>query len=87
MARARGSWNDSAIRQEIAWNLEAYAAVSRWNTRRAKATGDRAEAATLMALGKIAMSRILHEDRRRPDRDHPGRSRCSPGRCTRSETP
>jgi alkylation response protein AidB-like acyl-CoA dehydrogenase len=30
----------------------------------AKATADRAEAATLMALGKIAMSRILHETAR-----------------------
>jgi alkylation response protein AidB-like acyl-CoA dehydrogenase len=39
-------------------------AVNRWNTRRAKATGDQAEAATLMALGKIAMSRILHETAR-----------------------
>ena len=35
--------------------------MNRWNTQRAKATTDRAEAATLLALGKIAMSRILHE--------------------------
>jgi len=60
MARAAGKLGDSAIRQEIA-RVEAYAAVNRWNTQRAKATSDRAEAATLMALGKIAMSRILHE--------------------------
>ena len=44
--------------------VEGYAAVNRWNTQRAKATTDRAEAATLMALGKIAMSRILHETAR-----------------------
>jgi len=60
MARRAGRLDDSFIRQEIA-RVEGYAAVNRWNTQRAKATGDRAEAATLLALGKIAMSRILHE--------------------------
>jgi alkylation response protein AidB-like acyl-CoA dehydrogenase len=60
MARAAGKLGDAHIRQEIA-RVEAYAAVNRWNTRRAKATRDKAEAATLLALGKIAMSRILHE--------------------------
>ncbi|TDO10287.1 alkylation response protein AidB-like acyl-CoA dehydrogenase [Mycobacterium sp. BK086] len=60
MARRAGRLDDSFIRQEIA-RVEAYAAVNRWNTQRAKATTDRAEAATLLALGKIAMSRILHE--------------------------
>lgn len=60
MARSTGKLADSHIRQEIA-RVEAYAAVNRWNTLRAKATRDRAEAATLMALGKIAMSRILHQ--------------------------
>ncbi|KAA0111217.1 acyl-CoA dehydrogenase family protein [Mycolicibacterium sp. P1-5] len=60
MARRAGRLDDSFIRQEIA-RVEAYAAVNRWNTQRAKATSDRAEAATLLALGKIAMSRILHE--------------------------
>jgi alkylation response protein AidB-like acyl-CoA dehydrogenase len=63
MARAAGRLGDSGIRQQIA-RVEGYAAVNRWNTRRAKATDDRAEAATLMALGKIAMSRILHETAR-----------------------
>jgi alkylation response protein AidB-like acyl-CoA dehydrogenase len=60
MARHAGKLADAAVRQEIA-RVEGYAAVNRWNTRRAKATTDRAEAATLLALGKIAMSRILHE--------------------------
>ena len=60
MARSAGKLADSHIRQEIA-RVEAYAAVNRWNTLRAKATRDRAEAATLLALGKIAMSRILHQ--------------------------
>ncbi len=63
MARSAGKLCDPHIRQEIA-QVEAYAAVNRWNTRRAKATTDRAEAATLMAIGKIAMSRILHETAR-----------------------
>jgi len=63
MARTAGKLADSQIRQEIA-RVEAYAAVNRWNTRRAKATRDRAEAATLLALGKIAMSRILHQTAR-----------------------
>jgi alkylation response protein AidB-like acyl-CoA dehydrogenase len=63
MARSSGKLTDSYIRQEIA-QVDAYAAVNRWNTMRAKATSDRAEAATLMALGKIAMSRILHRTAR-----------------------
>ncbi len=60
MARSAGVLSDAHIRQQIA-RIDGYAAVNRWNTQRAKATGDRAEAATLMALGKIAMSRILHQ--------------------------
>ena len=63
MARTANRLADSAIRQEIA-TVEGYSAVNRWNTHRAKATGDRAEAATLLSLGKIAMSRILHETAR-----------------------
>lgn len=59
MARTAGKLADSHIRQEIA-AVDGYAAVNRWNTQRAKATTDRLEAATLMSLGKIAMSRILH---------------------------
>ena len=63
MARAAGRLADSHIRQEIAV-AEGYAAVNRWNTLRAKNTRDKAEAATLLSLGKIAMSRILHETAR-----------------------
>jgi alkylation response protein AidB-like acyl-CoA dehydrogenase len=63
MARSAGKLANSHIRQEIA-RVEAYAAVNRWNTQRAKATSDRAEAATLLAIGKIAMSRILHQTAR-----------------------
>jgi alkylation response protein AidB-like acyl-CoA dehydrogenase len=63
MARAAGRLSDSHIRQEIAV-VEGYAAVNRWNTRRAKNTADKGEAATLRSLGTIAMSRILHETAR-----------------------
>ena len=63
MARAAGRLGDADVRQQIA-RIDALVAVNRWNTQRAKATSDRAEAATLMALGKIAMSRILHETAR-----------------------
>ena len=59
MARSAGVLSDAHVRQQIA-RMDGYAAVNRWNTQRAKATDDRIEAATLMALGKIAMSRILH---------------------------
>ncbi|HEU4361023.1 MAG TPA: acyl-CoA dehydrogenase family protein, partial [Mycobacterium sp.] len=63
LARASGRLEDSYVRQQIA-RVDALATVNRWNTQRAKATADRAEATTLMALGKIAMSRILHETAR-----------------------
>jgi alkylation response protein AidB-like acyl-CoA dehydrogenase len=63
MARATGRLGDADVRQQIA-RVDALVAVNRWNTQRAKATTDRAEAATLMALGKLAMSRILHETAR-----------------------
>ncbi|HET9877250.1 MAG TPA: acyl-CoA dehydrogenase family protein [Mycobacterium sp.] len=63
LARATGRLGDSHIRQQIA-RVDALAAVNRWNTQRAKAADDRGEAAALMALGKIAMSRILHETAR-----------------------
>jgi len=63
MARSAGRLGDSAIRQQIGL-VDGYAAVNRWNTQRAKATRDRSEAATLLSLGKIAMSRILHETAR-----------------------
>jgi len=63
MARAAGVLGDAHVRQEIA-RAESLATVNRWNTQRAKNTTDRTEAATLMALGKIAMSRILHETAR-----------------------
>jgi alkylation response protein AidB-like acyl-CoA dehydrogenase len=63
LAREVGRLEDPYIRQQIA-RVDALATVNRWNTQRSKAAVDRVEAATLMALGKIAMSRILHETAR-----------------------
>jgi alkylation response protein AidB-like acyl-CoA dehydrogenase len=63
LAREAGRLQDPYIRQQIA-RVDALATVNRWNTQRSKAAVDRVEAATLMALGKIAMSRILHETAR-----------------------
>ncbi len=63
LARSTGRLDDADIRQQIA-RADALATVNRWNTQRAKATADPAEAGTLTALGKIAMSRILHETAR-----------------------
>ena len=63
LAREAGRLDDPYIRQQIA-RVDALATVNRWNTKRSKAATDRVEAATLMALGKIAMSRILHETAR-----------------------
>ena len=60
LARETGRLSDPYIRQQIA-RVDALATVNRWNTQRSRAAADRGEAAALMALGKIAMSRILHE--------------------------
>jgi alkylation response protein AidB-like acyl-CoA dehydrogenase len=62
-ARQAGRLDDPYIRQQIA-RVDALTTVNRWNTQRSKAATDRAESATLLALGKIAMSRILHETAR-----------------------
>jgi alkylation response protein AidB-like acyl-CoA dehydrogenase len=63
MARECGKLNDPATRQQIA-RIDAMVAVNRWNTQRSKASAALGEASPLTALGKIAMSRILHETAR-----------------------
>lgn len=63
MARRAGNLDDPYIRQQIA-RVDALTTVNRWNTQRSRAAADRDQAATLMALGKVAMSRILHETAR-----------------------
>jgi alkylation response protein AidB-like acyl-CoA dehydrogenase len=63
LAREAGRLDDPYIRQQIA-RVDGLATVNRWNTQRSKSATDRVESATLLALGKIAMSRILHETAR-----------------------
>ncbi|MCV7258565.1 acyl-CoA dehydrogenase [Mycobacterium shimoidei] len=63
LAQEFGRLDDAHVRQQIA-RVDALATVNRWNNQRSKTTTDRKEAATLMALSKIAMSRILHETAR-----------------------
>ncbi|MGV0627478.1 acyl-CoA dehydrogenase family protein [Mycolicibacter minnesotensis] len=63
LAREAGCLDDSHIRAQIA-RVQELTTVNRWNTQRAKTSTDRGESATLLALGKIAMSRILHETAR-----------------------
>jgi alkylation response protein AidB-like acyl-CoA dehydrogenase len=63
LARDVGGLSDPYVRQQIA-RVDALTTVNRWNTQRSRAAVDRGEAAMLMALGKIAMSRILHETAR-----------------------
>ncbi|CAJ1586385.1 acyl-CoA dehydrogenase family protein [[Mycobacterium] wendilense] len=62
LAADHGKLSDSHIRQQIA-RMDGLAAANRWNNQRAKATGG-LQAAALLALSKIAMSRILHETAR-----------------------
>jgi alkylation response protein AidB-like acyl-CoA dehydrogenase len=62
LARSYDKLDDGYTRQEIA-RIDGLVAVNRWNTQRSKVSGG-AQAAALMALGKIAMSRVLHETAR-----------------------
>jgi alkylation response protein AidB-like acyl-CoA dehydrogenase len=62
LAADHGKLSDSHTRQQIA-RIDGLAAANRWNNQRAKATGG-LQAAALLALSKIAMSRILHETAR-----------------------
>ncbi|BBZ01285.1 acyl-CoA dehydrogenase [Mycolicibacterium chitae] len=62
LAADHGKISDSHTRQQIA-RIDGLVAANRWNNQRAKATGG-LQAAALLALSKIAMSRILHETAR-----------------------
>jgi len=63
LAREAGRLNDPVIRQEIAKVL-AYKKVNAMNTARAKADLAQGSSSPVMSLGKLAMSRILHEEAR-----------------------
>ena len=61
LARETGAINDPLIRQEIAKVL-AYKKINAMNTARAKADLAQGTSSPVMSLGKLAMSRILHEE-------------------------
>jgi alkylation response protein AidB-like acyl-CoA dehydrogenase len=63
LAREAGCLDDPGLRQEIA-RVTAYKVLNRLNTARAKADLAQGSSSPVMSLGKLAMSRILHEEAR-----------------------
>ncbi len=60
LARSYGRSNDPSIRQAIA-RVHSLWTVNRWNGLRAKAQLTQGSSAPILSLGKLAMSRILHQ--------------------------
>lgn len=63
LAREAGVLGDPLIRQEIA-RVTAYKKLNALNNARAKAALEQSTSSSIMSLGKLAMSRILHEEAR-----------------------
>ena len=63
LARKMGCLSDPIIRQDIA-RVTAYKKLNALNTARAKADLAQGTSSPVMSLGKLAMSRILHEEAR-----------------------
>jgi len=63
IAREHGQLGDPLIRQDIA-KVMAYRKLNDLNMARAKANAAQGGSASIMSLGKLAMSRILHEEGR-----------------------
>ena len=63
LAREAGVLGDPLVRQEIA-KVIAYKRLNALNTARAKADLAQGTSSSIMSLGKLAMSRILHEEAR-----------------------
>jgi alkylation response protein AidB-like acyl-CoA dehydrogenase len=63
LAQATDRASDPNIRQAIA-RVYALRAVNRWNAQRAKAQLQQGSSSPILSLGKLAMSRILHEGAR-----------------------
>jgi alkylation response protein AidB-like acyl-CoA dehydrogenase len=63
LAQAMGRARDPHIRQAIA-RMYALRAVNRWNGQRAKTQLQQGSSSPILSLGKLAMSRILHEGAR-----------------------
>ena len=60
LARARGRHTDPVVRQAIA-RILILRRVNRWNALRAKAELNQGGSSPALSLGKLAMSRVLHE--------------------------
>ena len=60
LARSVGRDDDPVIRQSIA-RVHTLRLVNRWNAARAKAALQQGSSSPILSLGKLAMSRILHE--------------------------
>jgi len=63
LAREAGKLDEPSLRQEIAQAI-AYKRLNALNTARAKADLEQGTSSSIMSLGKLAMSRILHEEGR-----------------------
>jgi alkylation response protein AidB-like acyl-CoA dehydrogenase len=63
LAREAGTLGDPLIRQDIA-KVVAYKRLNALNTARAKADLGQGTSSPVLSLGKLAMSRILHEEAR-----------------------
>jgi len=63
LARQAGRAADPLLRQAIA-HIYTLRAVNRWNGQRAKAQLKQGSSSSILSLGKLAMSRILHEGAR-----------------------
>ncbi|HJN53410.1 MAG: acyl-CoA dehydrogenase family protein [Pseudomonadales bacterium] len=61
LAREAGRLSDPVLRQDIA-RVIAYKKLNALNTARAKAELEQGTSSPIMSLGKLAMSRILHEE-------------------------
>ncbi|MGV2981913.1 acyl-CoA dehydrogenase family protein [Camelimonas sp. ID_303_24] len=63
LAREAGKLSDPLVRQDVA-QVIAWRMLNSLNTRRAKAELKQGTSSSIMSLGKLAMSRILHEEGR-----------------------
>ena len=63
LARSVGRWDDPVIRQEVA-RVYSLRRVNAWNGSRATAALKQGSSSPLVSLGKLAMSRIVHESAR-----------------------
>jgi alkylation response protein AidB-like acyl-CoA dehydrogenase len=60
LARRHGRADDPLIRRDVA-RVEALRAVNRWTNQRAQAQREQGSSSPLASLGKLMMSRIVHE--------------------------